>query len=104
MTRILGTLLLLIGATAFAADHPGQAIYKKNSCHLCHAADGGGNTPTGKAMKTPDLRADATQQKKDAELAKTIAEGRNKMPAYKALTAEQLAQLVGYIRTLAPQK
>ena len=104
MSRVLIAILFFAGTSAFAADHPGLAIYKKNSCQLCHALDGSGNTPTGKAMKAPDLRSDKTQGKKDQELAKAIAEGAGKMPAFKTLTAEQVAQLVGYIRTLAPQK
>ena len=104
MSRAVASLLLLMGVTAAAADHPGLAVYKKNSCHLCHGADGSGNTPTGKTMKALDLRAPATQKKKDEELIKTISQGRGKMPAFKTLTPEQLAQLAGYIRTLAPKK
>ena len=99
MSRILVPILLMIGSAALAADHPGLAIYKKNSCHLCHGADGSGNTPTGKAMKSPDLRAATTQNKKDDALAKTISKGAGKMPAFKALTPEQVGQLVAYIRT-----
>jgi mono/diheme cytochrome c family protein len=36
----------------------------------------------------------------DTELSETITNGKNKMPAYKSLTPDQIKGLVAYIRTL----
>ena len=73
-------------------------IYKAN-CGLCHAADGSGQTPTGKAMKVRDLRSPEVQKMSDQELAAVIANGKQKMPAYKAkLAAADIDALVAYIR------
>ena len=76
----------------------GAPIYKAN-CAMCHAADGSGQTPTGKAMKVRDLRSPEVQKRSDQELAAVIANGKQKMPAYKAkLGTADIDALVAYIR------
>lgn len=101
MSRILVALILFTTPAALANDPPGAALYRTKSCVTCHAKDGSGNTPAGKAVKTPDLRAETVQKKSDDALAKSIADGVGKMPAFgNALTAEQIRDVVAYIRTL----
>ena len=79
----------------------GAASLFKSKCALCHAEDGSGSSPSGKALKARDLRAPETQTKPDAEIAEVIAKGRNKMPAFgQKLKPDQIQQLVTYIRQL----
>ena len=97
-------LIVVFAATlagpAFAAGPDGAAIYK-SKCTMCHAADGSGNTPTGKSMKVRDLRSDDVQRQTDVELTKVIAGGQGKMPAYgKQLSTDDMLALIAHIRTL----
>jgi cytochrome c6 len=102
ITRMLGlacALFLLAGAAAQADD---SASLYKTKCSVCHAADGSGSGPTGKALGVPDLRSDGVQKQTDAQLTDGIANGKGtKMPAYKGkLTDDQIKGLVSYIREL----
>lgn len=93
---------MLLTLPLAAEPHPGAAVYKAKTCITCHGADGGGNTPAGKAMKTPDLRLDATQKKSDEALTKAITEGQGKMPSFgSAMKPEQVRDVLAYIRTFA---
>ena len=90
--------LMIIALPLAAAD--GAAIYK-GKCAMCHGPDGAGQTPAGKSMKVRDLRSPEVQKAVDADLARIIADGKGKMPAYKTqLSAEEIATVVGFIRTL----
>jgi len=94
------SLIVLFGVMATAAFADGAATYKAK-CALCHGANGGGDTPSGKAMKVKDLRSDAVQKQTDIELTKTISGGKGKMPAYgKQLTEPDIAAVIAFIRTL----
>jgi mono/diheme cytochrome c family protein len=85
------------------AQNDAEKTYKTN-CVLCHAPDGSGSSPSGKALKAQDLRSDAVQKKSDAELTASITQGKGKMPAFaKKLKPDDIAQLVAYIRAL-PKK
>jgi mono/diheme cytochrome c family protein len=85
------------------AQNDAEKIYKTN-CVLCHAPDGSGSSPSGKALKAQDLRSDAVQKKSDTELTASITNGKGKMPAFgKKLKPDDIAQLVAYIRAL-PKK
>jgi mono/diheme cytochrome c family protein len=94
---------LALPAAARADAGAGAALYKEK-CIGCHAADGSGNAPMGKALKAGDLRTSQIQGKKDAELAASITNGKGKMPAQKGLSAAQVAQLLEYVRTLGKAK
>jgi len=83
------------------AEGDAAPIYKAN-CVVCHAADGSGNSPSGKALKAKDLRSDEVQKKSDAELVDGVTKGQGKMPGFgKKLKPEQVQQLVSYVRQLA---
>ncbi len=94
-------------ASVLAAIAPAQAqdaaALFKSKCAACHAADGSGSGPTGKALGVKDLRADDVQKQTDAQLNGIITNGLGqKMPAYKGkITDDQITGLVGYIRSLA---
>ncbi len=78
-------------------------VYKTN-CVLCHAADGSGNSTSGKALGAKDLASSEVQKKSDAELTEVITKGKGKMPAFGAkLKPEEIKQLVAYIRAI-PKK
>ena|ERR1700693_277209 len=92
-------LSLALPGSLLAEGDPAQ-LYKAN-CLVCHAADGSGNSPSGKALKAKDLRSDEVQKKSDGELADLITKGQGKMPPFgKKLKPEQIQQLVSYVRQL----
>jgi menaquinol-cytochrome c reductase iron-sulfur subunit len=73
----------------------------KTHCALCHAADGSGNAPTGKALHAKDLRSAEVQNQSDADLTTIISMGKGKMPAFnKKLKPEDIKALVAYVRGL----
>lgn len=98
--------LALAGAicVAPARADDAAALYKAK-CAGCHAPDGSGSTPAGKALKVGDLRTDEVQKKTDPQLIEITTAGKDKMPAFKdKLTADQIKALVAYIRDLAKKK
>jgi len=104
--RALTIILLLGGAVCpyWLAAQTNAASLFKSKCVMCHGEDGGGNTPSGKALKAKDLRSEETQKKSDAEITEVVTKGRNKMPAFaQKLKPDQIQQLVAYVRQL-PKK
>ena len=105
---LLGVIAVSLATLAFPAflraQNDAAKIYKTN-CVLCHAADGSGSSPSGKALGAMDLRSELVQKKTDAELAETITQGKGKMPAFgKKLKPEDITKLVAYIRALPKGK
>ena len=99
MTLIAATLLL-IALPLSAADPDGAALYK-SKCAMCHAADGSGNPSMGKSMNLRDLRAPEVQKQTDKELFTLTADGKGKMPAYKAkMTEAEINAVVAHMRAL----
>lgn len=92
-----------------AAEPDGKAIYEK-SCKMCHGIDGKGNPKVAKAIKVDlaklNLTGKETSDKKDAELVKTVSDGSGKiMKGFKdKLKQEEIAAVIGHIRSLATQK
>lgn len=77
-----------------------EAVFKVK-CASCHGVDGSGNTAIGKNMKLRDLRSAEVQKQSDTQLRGIIAKGKNKMPGFeKSLGADQVKQLVAYVREL----
>jgi cytochrome c6 len=99
---ITGAALAAIGflSASAQADNTAEATYKAK-CAMCHGPDGKGETATGKSMKAGDFASDAVKKMSDADLTDAITKGKGKMPAYKTLTADQVKDLVAYIRQLA---
>jgi cytochrome c6 len=96
----VGVALLVTGASSVRADDDGGALYK-TKCAACHGPDGKGETAIGKTNKIRDLASADVQKQSDDDLAGVIASGKGKMPGYaKSLKAEQIKDLVGYIRSL----
>ncbi len=100
MKRMLPVLLLLavgvpLGCLADASD---SAALFKSKCAMCHGADGTGNTAMGQKLGIKSYKSPEIQKESDAELKTSITNGKNKMPAYKSLTPEQVDGLVKYVR------
>lgn len=96
----MSALALLISASAFAASDGAPTF--KAKCASCHGPDGSGQTAMGRKMNLRDLGSADVQKQSDAELYALIADGKAKMPAYKAkLSEEDINALVAFTRTLA---
>jgi len=73
----------------------------KAKCAMCHGPDGKGDTSMGKTLKLRDLGSADVQSQSDADLTGIITNGKGKMPKYDGkLTADQIKDVVKYIRTL----
>lgn len=95
---ILGSIAVFVGATGYAQT--GADVYKAK-CQMCHAADGSGNTPAGKAMKAVPFNSPDVIKKSDLDLIAIVTHGEGKMPAFEGkLTDAQIKQVVAYIRIL----
>ena len=96
MTLVAGLFAgaCLLSAPAKADTAAAEATYKAK-CAGCHGADGKGKS----AMKTKDFASDEVQKMSDADLTKTIANGKPPMPAFKTLTEDQVKDLVAYVRS-----
>ena len=92
---------LALVSTAAAADlELGKKVYAQK-CTTCHGADGGGNAKMAATLKVtiPPL-AQATA-KPEAEVRKTLVEGKKPMPAYgKTLSADEIDAVLAYSKTL----
>ena len=98
---VMALFCLFAGPAGVAGGGPDGAAIYKSKCAMCHGPDGAGQTTMGKNMKLRDLRAADVQKQTDAELMKWIADGKGKMPAYKAkLSAAEIDALVGFIRSI----
>ena len=90
---------------ALGDSSQGEALYKKVKCAMCHSADGSASTRAGKQFKARDLRSPEVQTQSDAELAAIIRNGKEKMPSFgSSFKAEEIQDLVAFIRKLASQK
>jgi cytochrome c6 len=86
--------------TNSALAGPGANTYA-SKCKMCHAADGSGSTPAGKALKAMPFSSPDIVKESDAELIASTTNGKGKMPAFSGkLTAAQIKDVVAYIRTL----
>jgi len=101
--RVLGTgaaiaaLAAVLSLPAHADSAAAAATYKAK-CAGCHGADGKGETPGGKAMKVRDFASEDVQKMSDSDLSEAITNGKAKMPPFKSLSAEQVKDLVAYVR------
>jgi len=86
--------------STLAFGQAGADTYKAK-CMMCHAADGSGSSPAGKAMVAIPFSSPALVKASDADLIAATTKGKGKMPAYSGkLTDAQIKDVVAYIRTL----
>jgi|SRR5215469_3956925 len=96
ITAALATIAFL-SAPVKADASAAEATYKAK-CAMCHGPDGKGETATGKMVKVRDFSSEEVQKMSDADLTSVISSGKGKMPRYKTLRADQVKDLVAYIR------
>jgi mono/diheme cytochrome c family protein len=97
---IVMVAILAIFPSSLAVAQGGADTYK-SKCMMCHAADGSGSSPAGKAMGAIPFSSPALIKASDADLIAATTNGKGKMPAYSGkLTAAQIKDVVAYIRTL----
>jgi mono/diheme cytochrome c family protein len=93
-------LIALSASLTSFAQTSGADTYKAK-CQMCHAVDGSGNTPAGKAMKAHPFDSPDVLKQSDADLIAVIKNGKGKMPAFTGkLTDAQITDLVAHIHTL----
>ena len=109
--RTAGTTaaVVVLAATTFlslpekADTATAEATYKAK-CAMCHGADGKGETSAGKTMKAGDFASAEVQKMSDADLTDAIAKGKGKMPSFKTLSADQVKDLIAYVRSFGKNK
>ena len=103
MAAVVLAAIAFLSAPAKADTAAAEATYKAK-CAMCNGPDGKGETATGKTMKVKDFASEEVQKMSDADLSAAISAGKGKMPAYKALTPDQVKDLVAYIRAFGKKK
>jgi cytochrome c6 len=94
-------LAVILGSSFAAQAQSGAEATYKAKCAMCHGADGKGDSPMGKKLNIRDLGSPEVQKQTDAELTTIVTKGKGKMTPFEGkLTAEQIGQLVAYIREL----
>jgi mono/diheme cytochrome c family protein len=77
------------------------AVTWRQNCARCHGPTGRGDGPEGRMLKVADLaRPDFQNRASDADIAKVIRKGRNKMPAFETLPEKVVEGLVKHVRRL----
>ena len=90
---VVGTPAAVMGqGTNTVAMEQGQQLYLKN-CALCHRDSGAGDSPTFPALGGTDQLVDPLR------VVRTIRLGRERMPPFPGLTAQEVSALVNYVRT-----
>ena len=98
MKKSLLLVLVVVITLPAAVFADGESTYKTR-CNACHGPDGSGQTPVGKSLKVKDLRSPEIQKLTDAEITKSLTDGKGKMPASK-LSADDIKAVIGYVRSL----
>ncbi len=99
--RLAVIFVMVMSTTTFViAQGPGGDTYK-SKCAMCHAADGSGNTPAGKATKTPSFNSPEMLKMSDVDFIADTKNGKGKMPSYSGKLSDiEIKDVVAYIRTL----
>jgi len=103
LTSLVAVGVFLLCAGSLPAQNAGETLFK-TKCAACHGPDGKGEVAMGKTMKVKDFASEEVQKMSDTDLSDAITKGKGKMPAYKALTPDQVKDLVGYVRTFGKKK
>jgi mono/diheme cytochrome c family protein len=91
---LVAVLAATLAAPALAAVDAAALFSAK--CAACHGKDGKGS-PVGKKMGAKDLSNESKEP--EQELVKDIANGKGKMPSFKAkLSADEISALAKYIK------
>ena len=105
---------ITVVAPAFAAEHPGKAVYAQ-SCKNCHGEDGTGSNVADKffGVQIPRLTSNRVQMRTNPELKEIILRGSGRMEPVKIgrptlphgktkkLSDQQVDDVIAYVRSLA---
>ncbi len=102
-TAIVTMLLALSAGMAYAGAAEGKDVFAAK-CQSCHGANGEGKAAIGKlfGVTMRPLASKEVQAKTDADLKKQVVEGGGKMKPVAGLTAQQVTDVVAFVRTLKP--
>jgi mono/diheme cytochrome c family protein len=77
-----------------------------NQCSVCHGPDASGRTSMAKSLNVliPNYRSKQVQSLTDAELTKVITEGKGSMPPVGGLSAEDLSNVIAFIRSFPAEQ
>ena len=92
LVLILLVASIVVPAAWADATPDGAAIYK-SKCAMCHGANGEGKA----AMKT----AQFPKTLSEADIVKTLENGKNKMPSFKTkLSVDEITQVAKHVKSL----
>jgi cytochrome c553 len=94
VVTIAVVLFVLIPNLSWAAED-GAALYKAK-CAACHGADAAGKP----AAKIPSLVSDEAKKMSDDDMSKVVTTNAKHAAVAKALNADQVKAVVGYVRDL----
>jgi mono/diheme cytochrome c family protein len=99
--RITVSLLCLVLLCTCAMAQTDAKTNFSQKCAICHGPDGKAGVPMAKKMGALDLTSAPIQKLPDAELRKTITEGKGKMPPYGGILGKDgVDAMVKYVRSL----
>ncbi len=99
VAMIIAIAALVISVAVPVQAEDAAALYK-TKCAACHGADGKASK-AGSTMGAKDFQSPEIAKKTDAQLIETTTKGKGKMPPFEnKLTADQIKDLVKFIRTL----
>ncbi len=96
MKRLTTGIVAAVALSAGVVRADDSAAVFQKKCATCHGKDGKGQTKMGEKMGIKDLTASASSA---TDVEKAIADGKNKMPAFKGkLSEEEIKALASYIK------
>lgn len=97
MKRAVAAAALALAAAPALAGESGLVVFH-TQCSRCHGEDGRGSA----VFTTPSV---LTSRLTAAEMAAVIADGKGRMPAFKArLSAEEIAAVAAYLKAGVPAR
>lgn len=99
----LATLGGLLAASLYGQDakKPEGATIFNEQCVGCHGQDGRAQTDMGKKVNAADLTGATVQQMSASQLAKTVKNGKGKMPAFgDKLSDDDIQAVVAYVQQI----
>ena len=109
-TNLVAVALVSLFCAQALPSFAGEAEANYNKmCASCHGKNKKGNPAMAKMFKVKpeamDLTGKVVQGKSDEDLAGVIADGKGKMPSYKAtLSGDRIKELVKFLRSFVPQE
>jgi len=107
---VMVALWLLFPPRSSLAQMPGDVSAGRtlfeNKCAVCHGEDTSGKTEIAKSLHVtiPDYRSAAVQNLSDEDIKSVVTQGRGSMPPVSGLSAQDITNLIAFIRTFSTQQ